>query len=226
MAAGGNPRSDGPGGDASGPVSMGDAAIRLDKWLFHARFAKSRGVAARLVSDTGVRINGARAAKSAQSVRPGDVLTFALGPHVRVVRILAPGTRRGPAPVRAGPGATELGPARGDVGGQLSGPLQRWDHPQGGQHQPQIRRHRLPQRQHERRRGGGRAGEAGEAGATRRGVLGQRGVAGLHRAQGEVGQLLRLAAETQGQRDDAGKILVEGRHGVAPPGRGSGGGVG
>ena len=98
MAAGGNPRSDGPGGDASGPVSMGDAAIRLDKWLFHARFAKSRGVAARLVSDTGVRINGARAAKSAQSVRPGDVLTFALGPHVRVVRILAPGTRRGPAP--------------------------------------------------------------------------------------------------------------------------------
>ena len=41
MAAGGNPRSDGPGGDASGPVSMGDAAIRLDKWLFHARFAKS-----------------------------------------------------------------------------------------------------------------------------------------------------------------------------------------
>ncbi|MEC9434328.1 MAG: RNA-binding S4 domain-containing protein [Pseudomonadota bacterium] len=128
MAAGGVPRVAGPGGVASGPrLSAADAgrgqasggsasggsasggsgagapgeasaAIRLDKWLFHARFAKSRGVAAKLVDQTGVRVNGARASKPAQSVRPGDVLTFALGTTVRVVRVLAPGTRRGPAP--------------------------------------------------------------------------------------------------------------------------------
>ena len=80
-------------------MSEADApTLRLDKWLFHARFAKSRGVAARLVAETGVRINGDRAAKPAQPVRPGDVLTFALGGRVRVVRVVALGLRRGPAP--------------------------------------------------------------------------------------------------------------------------------
>ena len=74
------------------------ATLRLDKWLWHARFAKSRSLAAKLVSETGVRVNGTRASKSAAAVRPGDVLTFVQGRHVRVIRILALGTRRGPAP--------------------------------------------------------------------------------------------------------------------------------
>lgn len=72
--------------------------IRLDKWLFHARFLKSRSLAADLVQSAGVRVNGLRVAKPAHLVRAGDVLTFALGPRVVVVRVLAPGTRRGPAP--------------------------------------------------------------------------------------------------------------------------------
>ncbi|NBB97386.1 MAG: RNA-binding S4 domain-containing protein [Alphaproteobacteria bacterium] len=71
--------------------------IRVDKWLWHARFAKTRSVAAGLVKD-GVRLNGTRIAKPAAQVGPGDVLTFAIGARVRVVKVLGLGTRRGPAP--------------------------------------------------------------------------------------------------------------------------------
>jgi ribosome-associated heat shock protein Hsp15 len=72
--------------------------IRLDKWLFHARFAKSRSIACALIEGAGVRVNGQRIAKPAFAVGPGDVLTFALGARVVVVRIVDIGTRRGPAP--------------------------------------------------------------------------------------------------------------------------------
>ena len=72
--------------------------VRLDKWLWHARFFKTRSLAAGQITGGHVRVNGARAAKPAQQVGPGDVLTFAQGRAVRVVRITAPGTRRGPAP--------------------------------------------------------------------------------------------------------------------------------
>lgn len=70
---------------------------RLDKWLWHARFFKTRGLAAGQVTGGTVRVNGARAAKPAQQVGPGDVLTFSQGAQVRVVRVIAPGMRRGPA---------------------------------------------------------------------------------------------------------------------------------
>ena len=71
---------------------------RLDKWLWHARFFKTRGLAAGMVSGGHVRVNSGKAAKPAHSVGPGDVLTFAQGRVIRVVRIVAIGTRRGPAP--------------------------------------------------------------------------------------------------------------------------------
>jgi ribosome-associated heat shock protein Hsp15 len=71
--------------------------IRLDKWLWHARFFKTRGLAAGVVKGGHVRVNGNRAGKPAQMVRAGDVLTFAQGRITRVVCITAPGTRRGPA---------------------------------------------------------------------------------------------------------------------------------
>lgn len=70
---------------------------RLDKWLFQARFFKTRGLAAKQVSGGHVRVNGNRAGKSAQGVGPGDVLTFVQARQVRVVRIEALGDRRGPA---------------------------------------------------------------------------------------------------------------------------------
>jgi ribosome-associated heat shock protein Hsp15 len=73
-------------------------AIRLDKWLWQARFCKSRGLAARLIGEGAVRVNAVRVTKPATSVRVGDGLSFALAGRVRAVRILALGSRRGPAP--------------------------------------------------------------------------------------------------------------------------------
>ena len=71
---------------------------RLDKWLWQARFFKTRALAAKLVSGGHVRVNGEKVAKPAHGVAPGDVLTFPQARRVRVVRIAALGTRRGPAP--------------------------------------------------------------------------------------------------------------------------------
>ena len=71
---------------------------RLDKWLWFARFAKSRTLAAKLVTDGFVRVNGTRIETAAREIAAGDVLTIA-APHVTaVVRVNAPGERRGPAP--------------------------------------------------------------------------------------------------------------------------------
>jgi ribosome-associated heat shock protein Hsp15 len=72
--------------------------LRLDKWLWFARFVKSRSLATKLVVDGNMRINGAPSHKAHYAVKVGDVLTFALGKHIRVIRIAAVGVRRGPAP--------------------------------------------------------------------------------------------------------------------------------
>lgn len=81
---------------------MSEAKQRLDKWLWFARFAKTRSLAAKLVAGGHVRVNGARATNAAKAVRVGDVLTIAAPHGTAVVRILAEGTRRGPAPEAAG----------------------------------------------------------------------------------------------------------------------------
>lgn len=77
-------------------MSAGDR-IRVDKWLWHARFFRSRTLAAEAVTGGHVRLNAARITKPAHLVGAGDVLTFVQGRAVRVIRVLAPGTRRGPA---------------------------------------------------------------------------------------------------------------------------------
>ncbi|WP_299078407.1 RNA-binding S4 domain-containing protein [uncultured Ruegeria sp.] len=79
-------------------MSQAQAKLRIDKWLWQARFFKTRSLAAKQVSGGHVRLNGNRVLKPAQSVSPGDVLTFPQGRIVRVVYIEALGTRRGPAP--------------------------------------------------------------------------------------------------------------------------------
>jgi ribosome-associated heat shock protein Hsp15 len=81
-------------------AKVGDGAgdrIRIDKWLWHARFFKSRSLAAGAVQAGAVRLNGTHCQKPGHPVGPGDVLTFAAGSRIRVVRVLAPGLRRGPA---------------------------------------------------------------------------------------------------------------------------------
>ncbi len=73
------------------------ATLRLDKWLWYARFCKTRSLATKMCRNGDVRINKVPIRKSNQSVRVDDVLTFALGPRICVIRIAQLGTRRGPA---------------------------------------------------------------------------------------------------------------------------------
>lgn len=76
---------------------MTEEHLRLDKWLWFARFLKSRTMAAELCAGGRVRVSGRVVAKPSQTIRVGDVLTFPLGPHIRVIEVKALGVRRGPA---------------------------------------------------------------------------------------------------------------------------------
>jgi len=71
---------------------------RVDKWLWHARFFKTRSLAAKQISAGHLRLNGSKITKTAQSVTSGDVLSFPQGRQIRVVEVVAIGERRGPAP--------------------------------------------------------------------------------------------------------------------------------
>jgi len=71
--------------------------IRIDKWLWHARFYKTRPLAQAAATSGKLRLNGNRVEKSSANVKPGDVLTLARGGDVLAVRICAIGVRRGPA---------------------------------------------------------------------------------------------------------------------------------
>jgi ribosome-associated heat shock protein Hsp15 len=72
---------------------------RLDKWLVYARFAKHRSTAAELIETGKVRLNRERVAKCSQTVKPGDVLTIAIGSHIKVAKVLGEAERRGSAAV-------------------------------------------------------------------------------------------------------------------------------
>ena len=71
--------------------------IRIDKWLWHARFYRSRGLAQQAAESGIVRLNGARVVKPGHGVKCGDVLTLPRGREVLAVRVVAFGERRGPA---------------------------------------------------------------------------------------------------------------------------------
>ncbi len=70
--------------------------IRVDKWLWFARQTKTRSLAQKLVIAGGVRINREKITSASKMVGPGDVLTFAIGERVRVLKIVSCGLRRGP----------------------------------------------------------------------------------------------------------------------------------
>jgi len=94
-----------------------DGALRLDKWLWYARFFKSRSLAARFCDGRRVRLNRRVIDKASRQVRVGDVLTFPQARRIRVVRVVALGSRRGPAAEAEGlyedlaPPVTESAPA-------------------------------------------------------------------------------------------------------------------
>ncbi|MBI1494425.1 RNA-binding S4 domain-containing protein [Halocynthiibacter styelae] len=73
-------------------------SLRVDKWLWHARFFKTRTLAAKQVSEGKIRVNSTKISKPARMIATGDVLTFPKDDHVRVIKVLGFGTRRGPAP--------------------------------------------------------------------------------------------------------------------------------
>lgn len=74
-----------------------DERQRIDKWLFFARVVKSRSLAAKLAQAGRVRVNRSKIGQASHAVRPGDVLTITLDRRILVYRVLAPGSRRGPA---------------------------------------------------------------------------------------------------------------------------------
>jgi ribosome-associated heat shock protein Hsp15 len=74
--------------------------VRVDRWLWAARFFKTRGLAHDAVAGGHVRVNGERV-KPARDVRADDVIEVRIGDVVRTVVILGLAERRGPAKVAA-----------------------------------------------------------------------------------------------------------------------------
>jgi len=70
--------------------------LRVDRWLWAARFFKTRRLAADAIAGGRVQVNGARA-RHAKTVRPGDTIRLRLGPFEHQVTVLALSARRGPA---------------------------------------------------------------------------------------------------------------------------------
>src|SRR5829696_10240386 len=72
--------------------------VRIDKWLWAARFFKARSLAADAVTAGKVELNGERV-KPAKLLQPGDEVSVRLGPYLYVVQVRALSDRRGPATV-------------------------------------------------------------------------------------------------------------------------------
>ena len=79
---------------------MSESAVRIDIWLWRARFVKTRSLAAALVERGAVRLTHqgrqTRLDKPSRVVHAGDEITFAVDGRVRAIRVEALGDRRGP----------------------------------------------------------------------------------------------------------------------------------
>lgn len=82
------------------PAARGEDSCRIDLWLWRARFARTRSVAASMVERGLIRLTHhgvqTRLDKPSRSVHPGDDLLFAQGGRLIAVRVLHLGERRGP----------------------------------------------------------------------------------------------------------------------------------
>ena len=72
--------------------------MRIDKWLWAARFYKTRSLAAEELDKGRVQLNG-HAVKPAHDIKPGDTLDLRQGPVLRQVLVKGLSMQRGPAPV-------------------------------------------------------------------------------------------------------------------------------
>jgi ribosome-associated heat shock protein Hsp15 len=84
-----------------GDRDEGPEKVRLDKWLWAARFFKTRALAAEAVAGGKVEVNGDRP-KRARPLQVGDELRIRLGPYEHIVTVRALSDRRGPATQAAG----------------------------------------------------------------------------------------------------------------------------
>lgn len=72
--------------------------MRIDKWLWAARFYKTRSLAADEIGKHRIQVNG-DVAKPAREVKSGDMVSLRQGPVTRTVQVLGLSAQRGPAPV-------------------------------------------------------------------------------------------------------------------------------
>ena len=76
---------------------MSGGAMRLDRFLWWVRIAKTRPVAQAIAADGHLRLDGRPVDRAHVAVRVGNILTFAAHGRVRVIRVAALPVRRGPA---------------------------------------------------------------------------------------------------------------------------------
>jgi ribosome-associated heat shock protein Hsp15 len=86
--------------DDEADATQAPGRVRVDQWLWAARFFKTRSLASDAVAAGKVELNGQRA-KPAAAVRPGDELRVRLGPYEHIIVVRGLGTRRGPAAAAA-----------------------------------------------------------------------------------------------------------------------------
>ena len=76
------------------------SSVRVDVWLWRARFFKTRALAAKMVEEGRLRLTHAgaetRLDKPSRAVHPGDLLVFVLGGRLTAIRVDGVGERRGP----------------------------------------------------------------------------------------------------------------------------------
>jgi len=76
-------------------------AQRIDRWLWCARFFKTRSLASKFINDSNMRVSRGeitmRAEKPSFMIRPGDTLVFSKGDHLKIIEVAECALRRGPA---------------------------------------------------------------------------------------------------------------------------------
>ena len=80
---------------------MDATSVRIDKWLWAARFFTTRALATEAVAGGKVEVNGERV-KPARAVKPGDTVSVRLGPYLHEVVVRGLSDKRGPASVAQG----------------------------------------------------------------------------------------------------------------------------
>jgi ribosome-associated heat shock protein Hsp15 len=79
-------------------VPRTDARQRIDKWLWFARLVKTRTLGQKLAVSGRIRVNREKCDSASHPLKVGDVLTITNDRGIKIVKVLDPGTRRGPAP--------------------------------------------------------------------------------------------------------------------------------